>query len=52
MFYLYRCYEKTGRWTTGECYLELAAMARAGNKYAKKWCNDVSIDPYSAAWQP
>ena len=48
---LFYCNERSGTWDTEGFLFEITAMARAGNKYATKRCNDVGINPYSDAWK-
>lgn len=51
LYQLFYCNERSGAWTTEGFMLEVTAMARAGNKYAGKICNEAGIDPYSESWR-
>lgn len=51
LYQLFYCNERSGSWSTDGFLFEATAMARAGNKYALKMCNQVGIDPYSSAWR-
>lgn len=51
LFQLFFCNERSGEWTTEGFLFEATAMARAGNKYARKMCNEAGIDPDSEAWK-
>ncbi len=51
LYYFFLCNERSGVWNTEGFLLEATAMARAGNKYAMKMCNDTNIDPYSDVWK-
>lgn len=53
-YVLYRLFlsnERSGAWSTDGFLLEVAAMARAGNKYATKLFNDAGLDPNSEAFR-
>ena len=50
LYQLFICYERSGKWDTTSLLSEITAMARANNKYAKKLCNELNIDPYSDAY--
>jgi clan AA aspartic protease (TIGR02281 family) len=50
LFRLIFCSSRSGAWSAKAFLLEATAMARAGNKYAMKMCNDAMIDPYSDAY--
>lgn len=51
LFNLFFCNERSGSWTADDFLMEAAAMAKAGNKYAKKMLNDAGIDPYDDSLQ-
>lgn len=50
LFYYCICNYRSNNWNTESYFLELAALARAGNKEAIKECNALNIDPHSGIW--
>ena len=51
LYQLFDCNHRSGAWTTEGFLFEATAMARAGNKYAGRMCNEAGIDPYLDAWR-
>ena len=50
IFQVYYCMEKTGRTDSISFLRKVAKLARAKNKYAMKYCNDLTLNPYDDLW--
>ena len=49
-FRAFRCAEKIGMMSWNTFLSTVAELARARNKYAMKYCNEIGLDPYSSLW--
>lgn len=51
IYRLFFCFQRNGTWDNESFFMEAAAMARAGNKYAQKMFNSAGVNPYDDCWR-